>query len=394
MNAQKYLQIALLGIICVVVAIVGYALFLNEDSRKHIEKMEASQYSVLKTTRADYRAIHSSLDDADITVKALWTVDVKAQQEGVLTEIFADAGQTVTENDLLARMTNEELGAQLASAQASIEEARANLLNSEQTLARYQRLIEYNATSRQDYDNAVAQRDAAKAQLDNRIAQRNMTQANMSKLDVYAPNSAVVVSIYHKAGDYVRAGEPIFLLSDFSELQGYAVMKHGELKALLSHGTDFILEIPAYRLTHRIYPLSQSPQRVEGLEHNQFSARVENISPSLSEKADYHEVTWRIANSSEILEPTYYNGVTFSAVAEQKVLTVPLSAIQVDGKKFFAYGIDADSCLIKIPVTVGINDGEFVEITSGLNAGDFVVNDDLSSYSEGMKVKASTDGGQ
>ena len=117
--------------------------------------------------------------------------------------------------------------------------------------------------------------------------------------------TAVVISIYHKAGDYVRTGEPIFLLSDFGELQESAVIEHNKLKALLSHGTNFILEVPFYRLTHRIYPITQSLQTVADLERNQFPVRVENILPSLSEKSDYHEVTWRIANHSGILEPTY-----------------------------------------------------------------------------------------
>lgn len=394
MNAQRYLQYALVAIICVVVATVSYALGLNRTSREHIEKMEDAQYSVLKMTRANWRTIHPAVEDADITVKALWTVDVKAQHDGVLTDIFAQVGQTVDEGSALARISNEELGAQLASAEASIAEARAALLNSEKNLERYTRLIARDAASRQDYDNAVAQRDAAQAQLDNRIAQRDMTQANIGKLDIFAPNSAVVVNVYHKAGDYVRAGEALFLLSDFGELQAQAIFDHEELTALLSHGSEFVMEIPFNRLTHRIYPISQSPQFDGDLPLNQFYARVEQIVPDVSKKTDYHEVTWRVTNRSSILEPTYYNHVNFSARTETKILAVPQNAVHPDGENFFVYGTDADSRLIRIPVTVGVTDGAFVEITSGLNEGDLVATDDLMAYTVGMKVRASVDGGQ
>ena len=394
MDAQKYLQYALVAIIGVIVAVVGYALLLNEDSRKHIEKMEAAQYSVLKTTRAEYITIHPMIKSTNITVKTLWTVDVKAQHEGVLTDVFASVGQFVNENSSLARVTNEQLKAQLASAEASISEARAALINNEQTVYRYGQLVEQNAISRQQYDNAVAQRDAAKAQLDNRIAQRDMTQADMNKMEIFAPRSAVVVNVYHKTGDYVRAGEPLFLLSDFNELQAYAVMDHLALKTLMTYGRDFILEIPAHRLTHRIYPVTQSPQSRDGLSLNQFSARVENIVPALSENARFHEVTWRITNNSAILEPTYYNDVTFSAVSEQKILAVPRDAVILEEDKHFVYAVDANNSLKKVPVNVGIMDSSFVEITSGLKAGDLIVADDRAGYTEGMKVRGDDDGGQ
>lgn len=394
MNAQKYLKMALVAIICVIVALVAYALFINESSREHIEKMEAAQYSVLKVSQAEYRTIYPSIKEGNITVKALWTVDVKAQHEGVLTDIFANVGQSVNEGALLARMTNEELGAQLASAEASIAEARAALLNAEQTAERYRRLIAYDAISRQEYDNSIAQRDAAKAQMDNRIAQRDMTQANMNKLDVYSSNSAVVVNVYHKTGDYVRTGEPIFLLSNFNELQAYAVMEHGELRSLLKYGRDFILEVPFHRLTHRIYPITQSPQLTDGLPLNQFPARMENIVPEISDSTKYHEVTWRITNSSAILEPTYYNDVTFSAVNEQKILAVPRDALHVESDKFYVYTVDADDYLRKNLVSVGFMNNNFVEITSGLKLGDLVVTNDRMGYTEGMKVRVDRYGGQ
>ena len=394
MDAQHYLRVALFAIICIVVATVSYALTLNRESAEHIEKMEEAQYSVLKMTRADYRTVHPTVKEADITVKALWTIDVKAQHEGVLTDIFAQVGQSVGEGTALARMSNEELGAQLASTEASIAEARASLLNSEKNLERYTRLIAHDAAARKDYDNAVAQRDAAKAQLDNRIAQRDMTRANLSKLEVFAPNSAVVVNVYHKAGDYVRAGEALFLLSDFSELQAYSILEHDELKTFLAHGNEFILEIPFHRLTHRIYPIAQSPNFDGNLLLNQFYARVENVVPDISVNVDYHEVTWHVINRSAILEPTYYNDVTFTARSETKILAVPDTSIHVDGAEVFVYGVDADNSLIKVPVTTGVTDGNFVEITSGLKQGDLVVTDDLMAYTIGMKVRASVDGGQ
>ena len=47
MDAQKYLKIAIVGVICIVGLVVGYGIYINDASRRHIEKMAAAQYTVL-----------------------------------------------------------------------------------------------------------------------------------------------------------------------------------------------------------------------------------------------------------------------------------------------------------------------------------------------------------
>ena len=54
MDAQKYLKIAIIGVICIVIFVVGYGTYINDASRRHIEKMEAAQYTVLPVAHADF----------------------------------------------------------------------------------------------------------------------------------------------------------------------------------------------------------------------------------------------------------------------------------------------------------------------------------------------------
>ena len=87
MDAQKYLKIAIAGVICIVVLVVGYGIYINDASRRHIEKMEAAQYTVLPVAQAGYRDIHALVENVSFTVRAPWTIDIAAQYEGVLDEI-------------------------------------------------------------------------------------------------------------------------------------------------------------------------------------------------------------------------------------------------------------------------------------------------------------------
>ena len=56
-DAQKYLKMAIVGVMSIVVLVVGYGIYINAASRRHIEKMEAARYTVLPVAYADYRDI-------------------------------------------------------------------------------------------------------------------------------------------------------------------------------------------------------------------------------------------------------------------------------------------------------------------------------------------------
>ena len=226
MDAQKYLKIAIAGVICIVVLVVGYGIYINDASRRHIEKMEAAQYTVLPVAQAGYRDIHALVANVNFTVRAPWTIDVPAQYEGVLNDVRVLKSQRVEEGEVLATMTNTDILAQTASAEADIEAARAQFINAEQTANRYKQLVEHNAISMQEYDSAVAQRDAALAQMESRISKRDLMLSEQSKMTITAPRAANIIQVYREAGRYVRAGEGIFMLSDLHNLMGRSVVPH------------------------------------------------------------------------------------------------------------------------------------------------------------------------
>ena len=279
MEAQKYLKIAIAAVIGIVVLVVGYGIYINEESRRHIDKMEASQYTVLPVAYADYRDLHAVISDVNITVSAPWTVDSTAQYEGVLEEILVARKQRVEAGTLLATMKNNDLLAQIASAEADIEGARAKLINAEQTVERYKYLVEHNAIAVSEYDSAIAQRDAARAQFDNKTAQRDLVRSEENKMLITAPSEANIVQIYRGAGKYVRAGEALFMLADIRHLKAFSIIPHDKLERLLSVGGPFILEIQPYRLINKAYPLNDTLPKTS-LKLNQFALAMSSAVPA------------------------------------------------------------------------------------------------------------------
>ncbi len=386
MDAQKYLKIAIAGVICIVVLVVGYGIYINDTSRRHIEKMTAAQYTVLPVARAQYRDIHAFIEDLNLTVRAMWTVDVTAQYEGVLDQVRVSASQRVTEGDILAIMRNTDLLGQTAAAEADIEAARAQYINAEQTVSRYEYLVKHNAISLQEYDSAVAQRDAARAQMESRMAQHDVMLSEQSKMTITAPRSASIIHVYHEAGKYVRAGEPIFMMADLRELTAVSVMNHKDLLHLLNAGNSYMLEIQPHQLTYKAYPVDAN-STPRSMKLNQFSMTIVKATPAADADADYHEVTWRVKNPGGILEPTYYDNVRILSVDVTRRLVVPKRSIQKDSNgETFVYTLDEHSHLMRRTVKCGIEGIEVTEIVEGLSEGEPVVVASPAGYNEGMKV--------
>ena len=390
MDAQKYLKIAIIGVICVVVSVVTYGIYINDASRRHIEKMEAAQYTVLPVAHVGYRDFHAFADDINFTVRAPWTIDVSAQYEGVLSDVRVVKSQRVEEDEVLATMTNNDLLAQTASAEADIEAARAQFINAEQTANRYKQLVEHNAISLQEYDSAVAQRDAALAQMESRISKRDLMLSEQSKMTITAPRAANIIQVYREAGRYVRAGEGIFMLSDLHNLMGRSVIAHDKFQQLLSVGDRFILEIQPHRLTNKAYPFGETSLPKTTLKLNQFYMSITSVVPDPDADTDFHEVVWRVENPTGVLEPTYYDSVRIMSMDTIRKLAIPSRAVQKDVKtgNHFVYTLSDESRLVRREITCGIEGDGLTEIVSGLSEGEPVVVADPSVYTEGMKVGA------
>jgi len=162
-------------------------------------------------------------------------VDVGAQVNGILETLHVDIGDVVEEGQLLAeidariqlarveasRASIEALEAQIAARNASLALARANA-------RRQERLMEADATSELDYDNAInnlASAEAGLIQLEKQIIQSKAslesdeTQLEFSR--IYAPSAGTVVSLDMNEGRTINANQQaptILRIADLSTM--------------------------------------------------------------------------------------------------------------------------------------------------------------------------------
>ncbi|MBZ5646757.1 MAG: efflux RND transporter periplasmic adaptor subunit [Acidobacteriia bacterium] len=160
-------------------------------------------------------------------------VDVQAQRDGVVTKISAEPGMTVKKGDLLARLDDRQLTADLDAAKAKTRAQEADLKNwqaelkvLEVDLERAQKMWEAQLITKEQLDHAsyklisdqwnVKNMEELLAQ--SSAAQRSL-ELELEKTAIRAPFDGVVARRYIRAGQRVASGERLFWVTAVAPLR-------------------------------------------------------------------------------------------------------------------------------------------------------------------------------
>lgn len=137
--------------------------------------------------------------------------EVRARVDGIVQERRFVEGADVRKGDPLYLIDPAPYRAALASAQAALQRARANLVSSSAQLERYKALIGGNAVSRQDYDNAEAAQLQAAADVAAAEAGVTTARINLGYTSVTAPIGGRSSVSQVTQGAYVQGGSATLL---------------------------------------------------------------------------------------------------------------------------------------------------------------------------------------
>lgn len=132
---------------------------------------------------------------------------VRPQVEGVLIKRLFEEGALVEKGQQLYQIDDARYAAQLASAKADLKSAQANLKTLKARAVRYKDLLNRNAVSQQDYDDALAQAEQAEAQISVAQAAVDLAQVDLDFTRVYAPISGQIGRSFVTVGSLVTASQ-------------------------------------------------------------------------------------------------------------------------------------------------------------------------------------------
>ena len=342
-------------------------------------KEEPPKAAPLKVVAAEVVSIKSPMEttfSASLTAKE--TVEVRSRISGYLKERLFEEGSLVNAGDVIYKLDDRDLAANLETAKANTAKAKATWENDEVTKNRYIPLAAKGVVAVQDRDNYVAKAAESLAYYNAAKAQEDRAAVNLSYATIIAPITGFINRSQVDVGGYVQAGsvllttiyrtDPIraeFSITDteFAQLRKIMMDRGGDPKAI-----TFRMELDDKRI---VYP---------------HRGTLEMADPVVDSKTNTMGIRAEFPNPEHLLRPGLFVNV-IGSIGERDVLAVPEIAIfdQSNGKA--VYVVDDKNTLVLTPVEIGKLAGENRVIEKGLSAGQKVVVEGLVTARPGITVE-------
>jgi len=139
------------------------------------------------------------------TIEAIKTVNVGTQVSGILQHVYVDFNDNVKQGQLLARLDETSLQAQLDQSQAAVNQAQAQLTYQEATFNRLKVLKDKELVAQGDYDQALYNYENAKGSLANAKFALARAKVNLDYATISSPIDGVVLNRAVEEGQTVAA---------------------------------------------------------------------------------------------------------------------------------------------------------------------------------------------
>jgi len=296
-------------------------------------------------------------------------VAVKSHIAGVVSKLFVDENDLVKVGDPLFEVAPRSTPAQIANAELALRESKVVYNNAKNEFERKQGLHSKKLLSQSDYDNAKKDVDMARLDVQRKtealsllkVGNTKSTGGNIESV-IRAPASGTVLAIYSEEGDPV---EPMT-----SYQPGTAILLLADMQTLIFRGT--VDEIDVGKLHEEM----DVTLKVGALSADTVLGRLLKIS-SKARKQDQttvFDVEIEITKVGiNILRAGYSATAEIIINEKHDVLTLPERLVTFKSDSTFVDVQDSLGDISTIPIEIGLSDGISIEIISGLEEGQNIV---------------------
>ncbi len=348
----KYILFALIAII-----FVGTFVFLFRQSQPEVESFQELEVQTLDIQRTT--VVTGKIEPRN-------EVNIKPQINGIISEIYKEAGQMVQENEVIAKLKVIPDMSSLSSAESRVRLADLNLKQAQTNYEREKVLFDKDLVSAEAYDQVLqaynqAKEERAAAQDALEVIRDGVSSSNAggSSTLVRSTITGLILDIPVKEGNSViqantmNDGTTVATVANMSDLIFDGNIDETEVGKLVE-GMPMTITIGALSDYSSQATLEYiSPKAVENNGSNQFE-----IKAALDVSGDYTIRSGYSANAEIVLQEVV------------GVLAIPESGVEFEDSKTYVQLINPDGSYTKTEVTIGLSDGINVEIKSGLKLGD------------------------
>jgi RND family efflux transporter MFP subunit len=351
-----------------------YAIFEGIHSRVEAksELREVAVNSAIPFVNVVYPKGGAETEEIELpgNTEAFTDTPIYARTNGYVKQWYVDIGARVKQGQLLAVIETPELDQQLRQAQANLENAQANLQIAQITATRWQNLLKTDSVSHQETDQAISDLHAKQALVDSNRANVDRLEQLQSYERIVAPVDGVITARNTDIGALIQADttapKEIFHLSAIRILRIYVPVPE-VYASTVKTGDKVCVTLDAF-----------PGQAFTGTLVRNADA-IDPTSRTLNVEVD-------VNNSAGRLMPGAYAFVHFKIPATSGAVTLPSNALLFRSEGL-RVGVVRNSRVALLPITIGQDYGNAVEVLSGLTAQDAVIVNPSDSLANGAQVR-------
>ena len=351
MNSKMIKRISIAGFVIVVLGLLIVPRFCKKKENGTVANRGAGRGNAMIAVNIQIAKPSSFENKLQISGSVISNEEVELRMEtsGKIIAINFKEGAKVNKGDLLVKVNDADLQAQLQKAEIKKKLA-------EDKEFRQRTLLEKKGISQETYDIVLNDLNSAKADIEN-------LKAQIAKTEILAPFNGTVGLRYVSEGSYVSSLTKIATLQninpvkiDFSVPQRYA--------NIISIGNVVSIKSPSGKM---------------------FQARVYAIEPKIDPASRALQVRAVSPNNRGELIPGSYVNITIALNDIKNAITIPTQALALDisGEHVFIY---KNGLAISRKVESGIRTEE-VQIVDGITPGDTIITTGVMQLRPRSKVK-------
>ncbi|MBQ3379501.1 MAG: efflux RND transporter periplasmic adaptor subunit [Clostridia bacterium] len=390
--------------IIIIVALVALAIFRVSSSRNNVIAppqelaINVSTVTVEEGTLDSYVTISGSIAPKS-------EVYVVPRVAGKVTAVYVELGQWVNKGQTLFSIDKTDVQAQLSTASAALESARAAYERTvggtaEQTIAQLEVAVETSRISYEQAQSALERTEAlyqaggatqqayeqAQSACDLAYQQYQLAQTNydLTVNKILGENEKSARAALTQAQAAYQTAQNAYNDTEVkAEVSGYIGMSTVAVGGNVSQASppmsivdisEVYAEVGLPETVINSIDGSQTVSvEVASIPGEVFTGTITGISPATSAGTQTYLAKIAIPNKSGELKGGMFASVKFRTNSVSGALYLPVSAVKDSTGESYVYVVGDDSRAQRRVVTEGLTNDEYVEITSGLKVGDVVV---------------------
>jgi membrane fusion protein, multidrug efflux system len=261
-------------------------------------------------------------------------------------------GDFVKQGNLIARID-------VAALKAGLDRAEAALRLAEELYERRVKLFERNIVHREELDKALAEQALARANV-------NQARVEYERGFIRAPINGVVNHLFVKEGEFVDRGKPFLEMVNVDRV---------------------IVNVNVPELDVRFLQKGQKTMvRVDAFHDRELAGTIDFVAFKADPATKTFLTKVMIENPGHEIRPGMIARVAFLRKLIPDALSAPLFALIDKGGERIVF-VEKDGVALARTVSIGVIEGDRVQITSGLEPGDRLIVTGQRELEEGMKVQ-------